>query len=54
MLFTIRFEPSEEVERDPDIVIVSKMYWKPQSVQRRPKGERGVLKKTGPFLVWKT
>ena len=24
------------------------------SVQRRPKRERGVLKKTGPFLVWKT
>ena len=38
MSFTIRFEPSEEVERDPDIEIVSKMYWKPQSVQRRSKG----------------
>ena len=54
MSFTIRFEPSEEFERDPDVGIVSKMYWKPQSVQRRSKGERGVLKKTGPFLVWKT
>ena len=48
ILFTIRFEPSEEVERDPEIKIVSKMYWKPQNVQRRSREERGVSKKTGP------
>ena len=39
MSFTIRFEPSEEVERNPDIEIVSKMYWKPQNVQRRSSEE---------------
>ena len=48
-VITIRFEPSEEVERDPEIKIVSKMYWKPQNVQRRSREERGVSKKTGPF-----